>query len=49
MDTLEAQRRLEAINGERRTLFAGAYLGYGFHEDGLQAGVRAAERLGVTW
>ncbi len=49
MDTLDAQRRLEAINGDNDTHFAGAYLGYGFHEDGLQAGVRAAARLGVTW
>jgi predicted NAD/FAD-binding protein len=49
MDTLEAQHRLEAINGGRDTHFAGAYLGYGFHEDGLQAGVRAAKRLGVEW
>ena len=48
-DTLEAQRSLEAINGNRDTHFAGAYLGYGFHEDGLQAGVRAAKRLGVEW
>ena len=49
MDAIEAQRKLEAINGQRDTHFAGAYLGYGFHEDGLQAGVRSAARLGVEW
>jgi predicted NAD/FAD-binding protein len=49
METLEAQHHLEEINGERDTHFAGAYLGYGFHEDGLQAGVRVAKRLGVGW
>ena len=34
---------------QRRTYFAGAYHGNGFHEDGLASGVRAAAALGVTW
>ena len=49
VDTLEAQRRMEAMNGARSTFFAGAYLGYGFHEDGVQSAVRVAQRLGVAW
>jgi predicted NAD/FAD-binding protein len=48
-ESLAAQRRLEAINGCRGTYFAGAYQGYGFHEDGVQSAIRVAERLGVTW
>ncbi|MEQ8268776.1 MAG: FAD-dependent oxidoreductase [Parvibaculum sp.] len=41
-----AQRQLWQIQGRRRTWFCGAYFGSGFHEDGLQAGLAVAERLG---
>lgn len=42
---IQAQREAAALQGQQRTWFAGAWLGYGFHEDGFQAGRRAA--LGV--
>jgi predicted NAD/FAD-binding protein len=45
---LAAQRRLPELNDET-IAYAGAYHGWGFHEDGCAAGVRAAESLGVTW
>lgn len=43
---LAAQRDLWQLQGRRNIWFCGAYLGSGFHEDGLQAGLAVAERLG---
>ena len=37
-----AQRRRFEIQGERGVFFAGAYWGYGFHEDGVQSAVEVA-------
>lgn len=46
--SLQAQRHLPELCGGR-TLFAGAYFGNGFHEDGLASGIAAARSLGVEW
>ncbi|MBN3564361.1 NAD(P)/FAD-dependent oxidoreductase [Aliamphritea spongicola] len=45
---LEAQKQLWQLQGQQNTWFCGAYFGYGFHEDGLQAGLAVAEQLGGT-
>nr|WP_321459967.1 FAD-dependent oxidoreductase [uncultured Cohaesibacter sp.] len=46
MQAIEAQKHLWKLQGNRRTWFCGAYFGYGFHEDGIQAGLAVAEQLG---
>ena len=43
---IEAQGRLDAIQGRGGVFFAGAWTGYGFHEDGLASGLAAASRIG---
>ena len=47
--SVAAQERRTELNGRRHTWFAGAYWGFGFHEDGMRAGVEAAAGLGVRW
>lgn len=40
-----AQRRHAEINGADRLYFAGAYWGYGFHEDGVRSAMEAVKPL----
>jgi uncharacterized protein len=48
---LRAQRTLPTIQGRHRTWFCCAWCGYGFHEDGLKAGLAVARALhaSVPW
>jgi predicted NAD/FAD-binding protein len=45
-ESLAARRRLAEINGVNRTYFAGAYWGYGFHEDGVNSALEVCRHFG---
>ncbi len=45
LQALAAQSRVAALQGRHGRYFAGAWMGYGFHEDGLKAGLAAADKL----
>ncbi|MFI6344779.1 NAD(P)/FAD-dependent oxidoreductase [Streptomyces sp. NPDC050560] len=47
-ESVAAQRRLPEL-ATRVCVFAGAYHGWGFHEDGCRSGAAAAAALGAAW
>ena len=47
--SVAAQSRKKEIQGVNKTWFAGAYWGWGFHEDGMRSAVDVANGLGVRW
>jgi uncharacterized protein len=47
-ESVAAQRLLPTLDDDL-VVFAGAYHGWGFHEDGAASGLRAARRLGADW
>lgn len=46
---IEAQRHLPSIQGHSHVWFAGAWVRYGFHEDGLQSALDVVSRLRTAW
>ena len=43
--TIVGQEKIENLQGKNRLFYAGAYLGYGFHEDGVKSGMRVAQMI----
>ncbi len=48
---IDAQQQLPALQGKNKVWFAGAWTGYGFHEDGLKSALRVVADFGLlpTW
>ncbi len=46
LNTMKSQRELDLIQGKNNTWFAGAYWGYGFHEDGILSAVNISDQMG---
>lgn len=42
---IAAQQRMPTLQGQQNTYFCGAWMGYGFHEDGLKSGLAVAQLL----
>jgi len=42
LGAIQAQSQLSSLQGQQNTWYAGAWMGYGFHEDGFKAGRDAA-------
>ena len=42
---IDAQQQMPLLQGQQHTWYAGAWLGYGFHEDGLKSGLQVGRAL----
>ncbi|MEY4670046.1 MAG: hypothetical protein RL518_2745 [Pseudomonadota bacterium] len=43
-----SQNAIRALNGTRNTYFCGAYMRYGFHEDGVISALQVTEKMGMS-
>ena len=47
LGAIQAQTKVPALQGQNHTWYAGAWTGYGFHEDGLKSALRIARAFGL--
>ena len=45
LKAIDAQKRVPLLQGQRHNWYAGAWTGYGFHEDGLKSGLQVGRAL----
>ena len=50
-NTNKAQKKMSLIQGKNNIYFTGAWLGYGFHEDGIKSAVKVAKlfQINIPW
>ena len=50
-EAISSQQKLDEIQGKDNIFFAGAWTGYGFHEDGLKSAIKVAKKmdLKIPW
>lgn len=46
-NAIDSQSKIQNIQGDNNTFYCGAYLRYGFHEDGIWSATRVAQKLGI--
>lgn len=47
INALKSQKNIGQIQGLNNTYYAGSYLGYGFHEDGIQSALKICKKLKI--
>jgi len=45
LESINAQKVLEKLQGKKNSWFCGSYFGYGFHEDGLKSSINIVDRI----
>jgi predicted NAD/FAD-binding protein len=48
LESLDGQKAISKLQGKRNTFYTGAYLGYGFHEDGVVSAIQVAKKLNIS-
>ena len=47
VDSINAKKKISSINGSNHTYFCGAYLGNGFHEDGVKSALEVCKQFNI--